>query len=54
MAMLRQSADREYPGTDVFGVLGGTVTLDVGSGTEPVVEPKAHRPFVIQPKRKVL
>ncbi len=47
---IRQLAECEDSGTRVFCVLGGTVTLNVGSGTDPVVEPEPHCSFAVQPE----
>jgi hypothetical protein len=53
MKIFRQLAECEGRGTQVFCVLGGTVTLHVGSGTDPVVEAEPHRSFAIQPEGKL-
>ena len=53
MGMVRQLAECEGLGTQVFYVLAGAVTLHIESGTDPIVESQAHCSFAIQPKGKL-
>jgi len=51
--ILRQLAEYEGRGTQVFRALRSTITFHVGPGTDPVVEPETHCSLAIQPEGKL-